>query len=67
MGSHGGATAAGQTELLAKMGVTDRAAVEHPAPIRSSMEVVTLGEAASPVCRAFCDSGSAAQADATGG
>ena len=44
MGSHGGATVAGQTEfLLAKMGVTE-AAVR--APIRSSMEVVALGDAA---------------------
>ena len=60
MGSHGGATAAGQTELLAKMGVTEAAV---GAPIRSSMEVVALGDAA-PALPAFCDK-SAAEADAT--
>ena len=60
MGSHGGATAAGQTELLAKMGVTEAAV---GAPIRSSMEVVALGDAA-PALPAFCDK-LAAEADAT--
>jgi hypothetical protein len=41
MGSHGGATAAGQTELLAQLGVTEEAV---GAPIRATMEVVSLGE-----------------------
>jgi len=40
MGSHGGATAAGQKEVLEALGVTE-AFVE--APIRSSMEVVEVG------------------------
>ena len=60
MGSHGGATAAGQTQLLAKMGVTEDAV---GAPIRSSMEVVALGEAA-PGLTAYSDR-LAAAADAT--
>jgi hypothetical protein len=41
MGSHGGATAAGQTELLAQLGVTEAAV---GAPVRATMEVVSLGE-----------------------
>ena len=40
MGSHGGATAEGQLELLASYGVTEAAV---GAPIRSSMETVSLG------------------------
>ncbi len=60
MGSHGGATADGQTQLLAKMGVTEAAV---GAPIRASMEVVGLGEAA-PGLPAFSDK-LAAAADAT--
>jgi hypothetical protein len=40
MGSHGGATAEGQREVLEALGVTENAV---GAPIRSSMEVVTLG------------------------
>ena len=60
MGSHGGATATGQTQLLAKMGVTEAAV---GAPIRSSMEVVALGEAA-PGLTAYSDR-LAAAADAT--
>ena len=60
MGSHGGATGDGQTQLLAKMGVTEAAV---GAPIRASMEVVPLGEAA-PGLPAFSDK-LAAQADAT--
>ena len=60
MGSHGGATAEGQLQLLAKMGVTEEAI---GAPIRASMEVVPLGEAA-PGLPAFCDK-LAAAADAT--
>ncbi len=38
MGSHGGATAAGQTAVLADLGIT-----EELAPVRASMEVVSLG------------------------
>ena len=60
MGSHGGATAEGQRQLLAKMGVTEEAI---GVPIRSSMEVVPLGEAA-PGLPAFSDR-LAAEADAT--
>ncbi|MDR0466913.1 MAG: DUF362 domain-containing protein [Deltaproteobacteria bacterium] len=41
MGSHGGATAEGQAELLQGMGI-DEKSVE--APIRSSMETVRIGE-----------------------
>lgn len=40
MGSHGGATAAGQVEVLARLGVTEASA---GCPIRSSMEVVEVG------------------------
>jgi len=40
MGSHGGATAAGQTELLRSLGVTPESV---GAPIRASMEVGHLG------------------------
>ena len=40
MGSHGGATAQGQVEVLAHLGVTEASV---GAPIRSSMEVVELG------------------------
>ena len=41
MGSHGGATAEGQTELIAHYGVTE---ATMGCPIRSSMETVLLGE-----------------------
>lgn len=41
MGSHGGANAAGQVELLTGYGVTESAV---GAPIRSSMEVVSYGQ-----------------------
>jgi len=40
MGSHGGATAAGQTEMLAELGVTESAV---GCEIRSTMEVVEVG------------------------
>ena len=40
MGSHGGATAQGQTSLLAHYGITEKA---MGVPIRSSMEVVRVG------------------------
>jgi hypothetical protein len=42
MGSHGGATAEGQTEVLAARGVTESSV---GAPIRATMEVVLLGVA----------------------
>lgn len=41
MGSHGGATAEGQTDVLRHLGITEESA---GAPIRSTMEVVKLGE-----------------------
>ena len=41
MGSHGGATAEGQVEILESLGVTEESA---GAEIRSSMEVVEIGE-----------------------
>jgi hypothetical protein len=41
MGSHGGATGRGQTELLSHFGITDET---MGAPILSSMEVVRLGQ-----------------------
>jgi hypothetical protein len=40
MGSHGGATAGGQTEVLEHLGVTEE---RVGAPIRSSMDVVEIG------------------------
>jgi hypothetical protein len=41
MGSHGGATAAGQVKVLRSLGITEKFC---GAPIRSSMEVVRIGE-----------------------
>jgi hypothetical protein len=41
MGSHGGATAEGQVEILESLGITEELC---GAPIRSSMEVVELGK-----------------------
>lgn len=41
MGSHGGATAEGQVEVLRSLGVTEESV---GAPIRSSMEVVEIGQ-----------------------
>ena len=52
MGSHGGATAAGQTEVLAGWGITADAL---GVPIRSSMEAVELGVAGDPPVRVFMD------------
>src|ERR687894_147897 len=46
MGSHGGATAEGQVEILGSLGVTEESV---GAPIRSSMEVDELGETESGV------------------
>ena len=45
MGSHGGATAAGQEEVLAHLGIT---AASVGAPIRSSMDTVEIATVASP-------------------
>jgi len=42
MGSHGGATALGQEEILAVLGVTESAC---GAPVRSSMETIRIGTA----------------------
>lgn len=42
MGSHGGATAEGQTEVLKSLGITEETV---GCPIRSSMEVVPVGKA----------------------
>lgn len=41
MGSHGGATAEGQTEVLRALGITQDAV---GAPVRATMEVVSLGD-----------------------
>jgi hypothetical protein len=43
MGSHGGATAEGQRRILENLGITSQTV---GAPIRSSMEVITLGRTA---------------------
>jgi hypothetical protein len=43
MGSHGGATAAGQLKLLAELGITE---AQIGCPIHSSMDVVELGQLA---------------------
>jgi hypothetical protein len=45
MGSHGGGTAEGQAALLATLGVTEASV---GAPVRASMEVVSLGAVATP-------------------
>ena len=41
MGSHGGATASGQTEILRRLGVTEAAT---GAPIRATMDTQVVGE-----------------------
>jgi len=46
MGSHGGATAEGQADVLAHLGITEETV---GAPVMSSMEVVQLGASASGV------------------
>ncbi len=51
MGSHGGATAEGQCEVLAGYGISE---TEVGAPVRSSMEVVELPRGQAP-CRVFMD------------
>jgi hypothetical protein len=51
MGSHGGATAEGQREVLAGYGVTEQTA---GCPLRSSMETVLIGH--TPLgCPVYCD------------
>jgi hypothetical protein len=60
MGSHGGATAEGQTEVLAEYGITE---AEVGAPIRATMETVELPRGDLPV-PSFWDK-NAAGADAT--
>lgn len=47
MGSHGGATAAGQSALLEKLGVSDQT---MGAPVRSTVETVELPPTASGLC-----------------
>ena len=49
MGSHGGATAQGQIDVLKGYGITEET---MDCPIRSSMETVYLGETAPSCCRA---------------
>jgi len=44
MGSHGGATPDGQTEILRRLGVTEQ---DAGAPIRATMDTVSLGTSAS--------------------
>src|ERR1043165_329849 len=44
MGSHGGGTAEGQTELLRRLGITEKAI---QAPVRATMETLELGRAKS--------------------
>ncbi|AJY74219.1 lactate racemase domain-containing protein [Paenibacillus beijingensis] len=60
MGSHGGATAAGQAEVLAHLGIDEQ---RMGAPVRSSMDVIELGELPNglPV---YCDKIAAEEADA---
>jgi len=60
MGSHGGATAEGQAEVLRHLGITEES---MGAPIRSSMEVIKLDELPNglPV---YCDKIAATEADA---
>jgi nickel-dependent lactate racemase len=56
MGSHGGATAEGQRDVLAGYGVTEETA---GCPVRSSMETVLVGE--TPLgCPVYCDALAAA-------
>ena len=52
MGSHGGATAEGQREVLAGWGI---ASESMGAPVRATMEAVELGTAGDPPVRVFMD------------
>ena len=60
MGSHGGATAEGQREVLAGWGITPES---MGVPVRATMEAVELGSAGEPPVRVFMDR-NAHQADA---
>ena len=60
MGSHGGATAEGQREVLAGWGITSES---MGVPVRATMEAVELGSAGDPPVRVFMDR-NAHQADA---
>ncbi len=52
MGSHGGATAAGQRDVLAGWGITPES---MGVPVRATMEAVELGRAGDPPVRVFMD------------
>ena len=52
MGSHGGATAAGQREVLAGWGITPES---MGVPVSATMEAVELGSAGDPPVRVFMD------------
>jgi hypothetical protein len=56
MGSHGGATAEGQRDLLARMDITEQAT---GAPVRSTMDVVDMSRAENGLT-AWCDAYAAA-------
>ena len=60
MGSHGGATAAGQREVLAGWGITPES---MGVPVCATMEAVELGSAGDPPVRVFMDR-NACEADA---
>ena len=60
MGSHGGATAEGQTQVLARLGVTEETV---GAPLRATMEVVELGRTPTDALPCYFDA-HAARADA---
>ena len=60
MGSHGGATAEGQREVLAGWGITSES---MGVPVRATMEAVELGRAGDPPVRVFMDR-NACEADA---
>ena len=52
MGSHGGATAEGQREVLAGWGITSES---MGVPVRATMEAVELGSAGDPAVHVFMD------------
>lgn len=61
MGSHGGATAEGQVEVLRSLGISEETV---DAPIHASMEVVQIGETAAGI-PVYFDKYAATMADAT--
>src|SRR5260370_13844925 len=63
MGSHGGATDAGQLDVLAHYGITEQA---MGVPIRSSMEVVELGAPPLPASSDFGATSRSGAANPTG-